>query len=128
MASTSLPEHEKSANILRCWTALEVLAPQSYRMPEKHLIASLEKKILPWEGGGERSRPKQRLYYEVILGTINLEKAITSLLDVYADMRVERPAIKGNGLLASVIVDNSGIIVGENPVSVSSFYKRFLCT
>lgn len=121
MSSASLPEHEKSANILRCWTALEVLTPQSYRMPEKHLIASLEKKTLPWEGGGEPIRPDQRLYYEIILGTIDLEKALASLLDVYADKRIERPGIKGTGLLASVIVNSSGVIVGANSAAISSF-------
>src|SRR5690606_7144613 len=75
----------EAPDILRSWTALEVLTPQAYRPPEKHLIASLENATLPWEGQGERSRPNQRLYYEIVLGTIELEKAVAALLDIYVD-------------------------------------------
>ena len=108
-------------NILRAWTALEVLTPHVYGIPERNLIASLECDMLPWEGDGEKSRPNLRLYYEIVLGTIDLEKAVAALLDVYADERIERPSVKGKGLLVSIIVDRTGKLVGETATTISSF-------
>ena len=121
----ALEKHKVLSNeapdILRSWTALEVLTPQAYRPPEKDLIASLKNTTLPWEGQGERSRPNHRLYYEIALGTIELGKAVAALLDLYADKRLERPLAKGMSLLATVIVDHAGKLVGDNPIAISSF-------
>lgn len=78
-------------NILRAWTALEVLAPQGFRREidlvggDKYRIAYIDRE-LPWENG-ERSRPKKRLFYELILGTINLGPAVEALLKLYSDSR-----------------------------------------
>lgn len=72
-AVTNHPE-----NILRAWTALEVLSPQGYRREtdlvagDRSRIARLENGPLPWEIG-EKSRPKKRLYYELILGAMARE-------------------------------------------------------
>lgn len=60
-------------NILRTWTALEVLSPQGYRREtdlvagDRYKIARLDAAQLPWERG-ERSKPRKRLYYELMLG------------------------------------------------------------
>lgn len=108
-------------DILQGWKAMEVLNPQAFRLPEKNLLASLSNSKLPWEEGSEKPRPKQRLFYEIILGTIELEKAVAALLDIYADNRIERPLVKGKGLLATVVVDDKGLLVGENPLAISSF-------
>src|SRR4051812_30045536 len=87
--------------ILDAWTALEVLSPQTFRRPEdlaggdRHAVVSLDKERLPWEGVGERARPKTRLFYQVILGTVDFGAAIEQLLSVYTDARIERPAAKG---------------------------------
>lgn len=105
---------------------MEVLSPPSFRKPEdlasgdRFRIAPLDKPKLPWEEG-ERSRPNQKLYYQVILGTIDMEAAVSSLLQVYADSRIERPSARGEAVLATIMVDREGRPVESDAVSISSF-------
>jgi hypothetical protein len=108
-------------DILHSWTALEVLNPKVDRQPDKKLIASLKKNALPWDGEGEKSLPNRRLFYEIVLGTIDVQKPVAALLEIYADKRVDRPAVKGKAFLASIMVDRTGKIVGNAPIAVSSF-------
>src|SRR5215213_5413558 len=113
--------------ILDAWTALEVLSPQSFRRPEeltggdRQAIASLDRGRLPWEGEGEKARPKTKLFYQLVLGTVDLEKATAQLLAVYSDSRVERPQMRGEAILAVVLLDREGRLVEAPAVSVSSF-------
>lgn len=119
-------------NVLRAWTALEVLSPQSFKKPEdlvsgeRNRIFRIQGKNLPWLSGQEKSRPNQRLYYQIILGSIAMEPAIASLLDVYADQRIERPQATGSAILATVMVDKSGFLVTEDGLAISSFAWGFL--
>lgn len=114
-------------DILSSWIALEVLSPPSYRRPEdltggdKYRIAKIDGSALPWEGDGERSRPKNRLYYQVVLGTVELEPAIDALLKVYDDQSIERFPVKGKAVLGVVMVDKNGIILDEDAVNIASF-------
>ncbi|WP_299626570.1 DEAD/DEAH box helicase [Pelagibius sp.] len=100
-------------SILRAWTALEVLSPQGYRREadlvagETARIARFDERGLPWEHG-ERSRPKKRLYYELILGAIALAPAFDALLKLYADRRPDAPSMQGYSPLASVLLDKDG--------------------
>jgi hypothetical protein len=52
--------------------------------------------------------PEYRLYYQIVLGTIQMEVAITQLLTVYTDKRYERPPARGEGILATIVVDWEG--------------------
>jgi len=66
---TNAPE-----SILSAWTALEVLSPQTFRKPEDlatgdRSLTRIDTAELPWERG-EKSRPKRRLYYQIVLGAI----------------------------------------------------------
>ena len=114
-------------NILRAWTALEVLSPQSYKR-ETDLVASDRSRIarfdqgnLPWELG-ERSRPKKRLYYELILGAIDLTPAVEELLKLYSDSRPDKPSMKGFSPIASVLLDKEGRpLEDESSAAISSF-------
>jgi len=111
--------------ILSAWIALEVLAPQTFRREQDLAgaggsIVRLDK-LLPWEGNGEKSKPNYKLYYQVVLGTINFAKAIDALLNVYTDKRVERPTLQGEAIIAVVMVDNKGRLVDDPAVAVSSF-------
>ena len=76
---------------------------------------------LPWEGNGEKSRRNTRLFYQVVLGTVDLESAVTQCLARYVDSRIERPAARGEAILAVVVVDREGRLVEAPAVSVSSF-------
>jgi hypothetical protein len=117
----------KPDDILLAWTAMEVLSPPSFRKPEdlaggdRYRIATFKDGALPWEGGGEKSRPSQRLYYQIILGSIDMEAAVAALLRVYSDSRVERPQARGEAVLATIMVDREGRLVEEEPVAISSF-------
>lgn len=113
-------------SILDAWTALEVLSPQIFRRPEdlasgdRRAVASLEEK-LPWVGIGEKARPNTRLFYQVVLGTMGFGAAIERLLSLYADSRAERPAARGEVVLAAVTVNREGRLVERPAAAVSSF-------
>ncbi|PYQ65352.1 MAG: hypothetical protein DMF53_05690 [Acidobacteria bacterium] len=113
--------------ILDAWTSLEVLSPQTFRRPEdlaggeSRAVASLETGKLPWEGVGEKARPNTRLFYQVVLGTVDFGAAIEQLLSLYTDTRVERPAAKGEAILAAVTIDRNGRLVETPAAALSSF-------
>lgn len=116
----------KAPDILASWIALEVLSPQTFLKPEDLAgafgsIAQLDKTSLPWEGNGEKSNSKYRLYYQIVLETINFEKAVSALLHIYADKRVDPPVVKGEAILAVVVVDNKGRLVKDPALGISSF-------
>lgn len=113
-------------SILSAWTALEVLSPATFRKPEdlasgdRSRVATLNALELPWERD-EKSRPKQRLYYQIVLGAIRVEPAMELLLERYGDNRIEKPSTTGNAALAVVIVDQQGRLADPSAVAVSSF-------
>jgi hypothetical protein len=117
---TNAPE-----SILSAWTALEVLSPQTFRKPEDlasgdRSLTRIDTAELPWERG-EKSRPKRRLYYQIVLGTIRMEPAVELLVERYGDARIEKPSTLGNAALAVVIVDQQGRLTDSSAVAVSSF-------
>ena len=86
-------------------------------------IAFLNDNLLPWEKG-EKSRPKKRLYYELILGTIALGPAVEKLQKVYADNRPDKPNLQGKrAAIASILLDKDGRPLEEHETSaaISSF-------
>jgi hypothetical protein len=116
--------------VLSAWTALEVLSPQTFVRPDdlaggdRSAVADIERFDVPWQRG-ERSKPKYRLYYQVILGSIQMEPAVTQLLERYGDTRFERPSARGNAVLAVAVVDRTGCLVKTPSVAVSSFAWGF---
>ncbi|HEX4955232.1 MAG TPA: AAA domain-containing protein [Thermoanaerobaculia bacterium] len=113
--------------IFDAWTALEVLSPQSFKRPEdlangeRSRIASLENQTLPWEGGGEKSRPKYKLFYQLVLGTIQLAPAAERLLATFGDARPERYRTLGEAPLALLVLSQDGRLARSPAVSISSF-------
>lgn len=115
------------SDIVQAWTALEVLSPQGFRRPadlvggDHRRVATLKDGGLPWELG-EKSQPGKRLYYELILGTIDLGPAVEALLRVYADNRPDAPSSNRKAALASVLLDKNGVpLDDESTYAVSSF-------
>ncbi|HWK89255.1 MAG TPA: hypothetical protein VNP72_04645, partial [Longimicrobium sp.] len=114
--------------MLDAWTALEVLAPTAFRRPHElpgvgpHDVVTLQGPRLPWAGAGEGSRPQKKLFYQVLLGTIDLQAAYDRLLSVYTDRRAERPPSRGKAILAAIVLDRDGCLVeGPTAVVVGSF-------
>lgn len=111
--------------ILTAWTALEALSPQSYKRPEdmaagdRSRVALLDRDI-PW-GPNARSKPKHKLYFEIILGAIALDKATEELVKVFGeDEEQSRPDGK-KAAIGSILVDKEGFVLENNGVAVSSF-------
>ncbi|MEY0729147.1 DEAD/DEAH box helicase [Providencia rettgeri] len=111
--------------ILAAWTALEALSPQSYKRPEdmaagdRSRVALLDRDI-PW-GPNARSKPKHKLYFEIILGAIALDKATDELVKVFGeDEEQSRPNGK-KAAIGSILVDKEGFVLENNGVAVSSF-------
>ena len=120
------PITNRPDDVLSAWTALEVLSPPTYVRSEdlaggdKRRVSTLNEQSLPWERG-EKSRPNQRLYYQVVLGSIKMESAIGRLIERYGDSREERPGVRGKAVLAIVVVDRQGQLVESPAVGISSF-------
>ena len=120
------PITNRPDDVLSAWAALEVLSPPTYVRPEdlaggdKRRVSTLNEQSLPWERG-EKSRPNQRLYYQVVLGSIKMESAIGRLIERYGDSREERPEVRGKAVLAIVVVDRQGQLVESPAVGISSF-------
>lgn len=116
----------KPAAILSAWTALEALSPQTYRRPadlangDGRCVAEFDGNELPWFLG-ERSRPKQQLYYQVILGSIFVDRATDELIRVFGEDEERGRKEREKAALAAVLVDRNGVLLEENAVAISSF-------
>lgn len=126
LPSLATPESENEpAAIISAWTALEALSPQTYSRPEELVsdgrgcVAELSRGV-PWVTG-ERSRPKCRLYYQVILGSIPMNRATEDLARVFGEDEERSQAGHKKAAMAAVLVDKQGIVVEENGIAVSSF-------
>lgn len=111
--------------ILAAWSALEALSPQSYKRPEemasgdRSRVALLERGI-PW-GVGARSKPNHRLYFEVFLGAIALDKATDELVKVFGDDEERSRPDGKKAAIGSILIDKEGYVLEDNGVAVSSF-------
>lgn len=118
---------DNPVNVLSSWIALEVLSPQTFTDPRDLVtgsygsIAQFGAGPLPWEGEGGKGKPNYRLYYQVVLDTIYFDKAINALLEAYVDKRPERPRVKGEAVIATVIVDDKGRPCRIPAGNISSF-------
>ncbi|MGX5858280.1 AAA domain-containing protein [Dyadobacter jiangsuensis] len=116
---------EHSENLLSTWIALEALSPQIYRRREdlcggdKRCIAEL-KPTLPWEIA-ERSRPKKELYYQVLLGAIDMKVATESLVKAFGENEELNLRMQEKSSIAAILVNKNGIPLQENSIAISSF-------
>ncbi|MDI9108165.1 DNA helicase [Serratia marcescens] len=111
--------------ILAAWTALEALSPQGYKRPEdmatgdRSRVALLERGV-PW-GPNAHSKPSYKLYFEVVLGAIALDKATDELVKVFGeDEERSRPDAK-KAAIGSLLIDKEGYVLEDKGVAVSSF-------
>lgn len=112
--------------ILSAWTALEALSPQTYREPadlangDRYNVAPLDAGTLPWERG-ERSRPNYQLYYQIVLGSIRVDRATDELIKAFGQDEESTNKARERAALAAVLIDRQGMLVQDNAVAVSSF-------
>jgi hypothetical protein len=105
---------------------LEALSPQTYRRPadlangDSRCVAQLVGDDLPWFRE-ERSRPKQQLYYQVVLGSIPVDRATDELIKTFGEDEERGRKEREKAALAAVLVDRKGFLLEENAVAVSSF-------
>ena len=106
----------RPADILGAWTALEALSPPVLYSRPRELARASNRSLatfgsgpLPWEGGGERSRPGKRLLYEVHLGALEAGPVFKALLDTYGESSPEYRGKRGWCPIATVIVDSKGL-------------------
>ncbi len=124
--SSSKAKANEVVNILHSWIALEVLSPQGFKKEvdlagDTKRIAKLNNPLLPWEED-EKPLSGKKLYYEIILGAINLEPTIGALLEKYSDNRPDKPTSNQKAIIASVIVDAKGRPLEDmNSLAISSF-------
>ncbi|MFO1417041.1 MAG: AAA domain-containing protein [Methylotetracoccus sp.] len=75
---------------------------------------------LPWLSGA-KARPNSRLFYHIVIGSIDLIQATTRLLSIYGDSDIERSQSPGFTPIAIVTVDAEGKPVLPRCASISSF-------
>lgn len=112
--------------ILAAWTALEALSPRTYRRPEdmaagdRRCVFETTTGLVPW-GRGERSRPKRKLYYQVILGSIHMARATADLVRAFGEDEERSSRERGKAAIGAILVDKDGIVIEEGGIAVSSF-------
>lgn len=112
-------------SILASWIALEALSPQTYRKPadlandDRRRVALLDDG-LPWFRN-ERSRPQHQLYYQLVLGCIQVDQATSELIKVFGVDEERNGRERERAAIAAVLVDRNGLLLEENSVAISSF-------
>lgn len=124
-AQSSTPT-DTPCSLLQAWTALEALSPQTFKDAadladgDWGRIALFEKVGLPW-WRGEKPPPTKTLYYQLVLGAIRMADAAQALDDVFG---VDEEASRRQmdlAAIAAVMVDDTGRVLTDNGVAVSSF-------
>ncbi|MDP4254014.1 MAG: hypothetical protein Q8938_08425, partial [Bacteroidota bacterium] len=121
----------RPTDILSSWIVQEILSPQILR-PEQYPaggpapILSLENGPLPWEREPEDPGPDRKFVYQVILDSIDLDKAIAALYQVYlsrppAFSRSASTRAGKEAILAVVVLDDKGRMTGPSGGSGLTF-------
>ncbi|WP_395515539.1 DEAD/DEAH box helicase [Pseudorhizobium flavum] len=111
--------------ILAAWTALEALSPQSYKRPEdlasgdRSRVTHFDRGI-PW-GPHAKGKPNYKIYFQVMLGAIALDKATDELVRVFGEDEERQRPDGRKAAIGAILVDKDGHVLEENGVAVSSF-------
>ena len=111
------------------WISMEALSPQNYKRiddltsGDTSRIAKLNDD-LPWTLN-ERSKKNCNLYYEVILGAIDVKMATDELVNIFGADEEKSFNAQSKAIIASVIVDKKGCLIEEDAIAISSFAWAF---
>ena len=115
----------RPVDILSAWMALEALSPQTFRNRSEFKLG--QRRVLdfdihhpPWMDANPRDE-QAACFYQVVLGTISMERAFGRLVETYGDERPERPVADGQAILATLTVDERGVPAGSASAAVSCF-------
>lgn len=113
-------------SILASWIALEALAPQTYKKPEdlangkRENIINLVHSDLPWLHE-QKYKKNHKLYYQVSLGSLSMEKAIEEFVKVFGQDEELNQRNTELAVIGSLLVDEYGVLLEENGIAISSF-------
>ena len=115
----------RPVDILSAWMALEALSPQTFRNRSEFKLG--QRRVLdfdihhpPWMDA-DPCDEQAACFYQVVFGTISMEKAFGRLVATYGDRRPERPVADGEAILATLTVDGRGVPAGSAHAAVSCF-------
>lgn len=119
---------QQAQDVLAAWTAIEVLSPpQTFKTPANLVDGNVASVVdlartptLPWFSG-EKARPNTRLFYHIVVGSIEMAQATANLLSVYGDANIDRGDAVGFSPIAVLTVDSEGIPILPKSVAISSF-------
>lgn len=123
--STAGPTN-KPTGVLAAWTALEALSPQTYRRPadlvsgDNGCVAQFEGNDLPWFRR-EPSRRNYQLYYQVVLGSVHVDRATDELIRIFGEDDERSRREREKAAIAAVLVNRDGFVLEENAVGISSY-------
>ncbi len=130
---TSIKEQKMTAynnqpvDILSAWFALEVLSPQTFKKPKDIILGNfqviplLPYKGLPWEMGIKRDSAEDDLFYQILLGSLDMQPINELLLKKFGNEFGERFQSKQKAALAFITVNAQGRIGEEKNIAISSF-------
>ncbi|WP_194240608.1 DEAD/DEAH box helicase [Gilliamella sp. ESL0250] len=124
--SLRIDKNNDPLSILSSWSALEALAPQTYKKPEdlangdRNNIINTTHTGLPWLQQ-QKSRPNYKIYYQVCLGSISMSEAIKDLIKVFGRDEELNQRTTEHAVIGSLLVDNNGVLLEENGIAISSF-------
>jgi hypothetical protein len=118
---------DSAHSILSAWLSLEVLAPLAYADPAtlvggmRSRLAMLDGDPLPWTPGGESPTPQHQRFYLVVLGEVSMEACMADLLRSFGKDEEARTFQRQRAPIAMALVDEDGVPLGPEAISISSF-------
>ena len=121
---------QEASNVLTAWSIIEILSPQSFNK-RTDLVGGDESRVMlftnniaPWEKG-IKSSPNKKLFYQVVIGTIDLGEATKLLLEKYKipDINGEKeytevPTVKGETIIGTILVDENGYLIKDKDQAI----------
>jgi len=123
------PNREEKTDLLAAWIALEALSPRTFRQREDLVdgepgcVVALSGGHVPWSSL-ERPRKDHKLYYQVVLGEIPMDRALEQLIRVFGEDEELPRRERESAVIASVLLDAQGTVLSDG-IAVSSFAWAF---
>jgi Cdc6-like AAA superfamily ATPase len=120
---------KQAGDVLSVWSILEIFSPQSFSKKQElsggkqELVVDIKEDMVPWENKREVPE-RQKLFYQIVLGTIDLNVAFNLLIKKYGkkDKSSEPIGVSRKSAIGIIIVDENGCLVKDDQaIALSSF-------